>query len=103
MNTLLEQKIQQAKKSYPGLLLEKDIAEINQIFSILNNKKQIEFITNFDRVVLAIQKVKAEMIEIQKMYFEQAITNIENAVIQKEKEMVNSNTKKTIDRFKTIV
>jgi hypothetical protein len=61
MNVILEKLLQNE------LLSDKDRYEIRQIFEIVDEQKKQNILNNFDKMVLAIVKIKQELIENQEI------------------------------------
>lgn len=74
MNTALEKLLENE------LLSEKDRYEIRQIFEIVDEHKKQNILNNFDKMLLAIAKIKQELREQQEILLWKAISNIENAI-----------------------
>ncbi len=74
MNTALEKLLQNE------LLSDKDKHEIRQIFEIVDEKKKQNILNNFDKMLLAIAKIKQELKEQQEILLGKAISNIEKAI-----------------------
>ncbi len=90
MNTLLEDKILNSFKTHPWLLNDKDIHEIKSIFNILNQIKKQEMLDRFENILNWIAKVKLELVQTQKMFFDEAITNIENTLFERQIAMIKN-------------
>ena len=90
MNTLLDEKILNSYKTHPWLLNDKDIYEIKSIFTILNQTKKQEMLDRFETILNWIARVKVELIQTQKMFFDEAISNIENTLFERQIAMIKT-------------
>ena len=59
---------------------DKDRYEIRQIFDFVCDEKKQNILKNFDKMVLAIVKVKQDLIQEQEIILWRAISNIEKAL-----------------------
>jgi len=74
MNTVLEKLLENE------ILSEKDKYEIRQIFELVDERKKQNILTNFDKILLSITKIKQELKEQQEILLWKAISNVENAI-----------------------
>jgi len=61
MNTVLEKLLENE------ILSEKDKYEIRQIFELVDERKKQNILTNFDKILLSITKIKQELKEQQEI------------------------------------
>lgn len=74
MNIALEKFLQNE------LLTEKDKYEIRQIFEMVDDVKKQNILKNFDKILIAIVKIKQELREQQEILLGRAVSNIERAI-----------------------
>lgn len=74
MNIALEKFLQNE------LLTEKDKYEIRQIFEMVDDVKKQNILKNFDKMLIAILKIKQELREQQEILLGKAVSNIERAI-----------------------
>jgi len=81
-------------------LSEKDRYEIRQIFYMLSPKKQQNIINNFNIMVDRINKFKEDIEEQQKVLLEKAASQLDDIVLQTEKENIIWETCEYLDNMK---
>lgn len=97
MNVILEKLLQNE------LLSDKDRYEIRQIFEVVDEQKKQNILRNFDKMVLAIVKIKQELIENQEILLWKAISNIEKAIKQARNSWIKNATTSSIYDLKQIM
>lgn len=94
MNTLLENLFEKYNFS------DKQRYEIRQFYSFLPTDKKVNLINNFDVFATKMQQIQDELEQEKSILLDNAVNKVEQALIQKRKENLAADTKKSIQALK---
>lgn len=82
------------------ILNDKDRYEIRQIFDVMDEKKKLNILANFDTILSAIAQIKIELRDQQEILLWKAVSNIEKALLQARTNGIKSATSSSIQHLK---